>query len=172
MDNIKDGTFKLSSVQDALKNIKLNIPDIKPIELPIYDNIYDNAKIKESMEAIARINREKNERELENNNSLKTIVQYNQDIANYNKELVNLNEKILKKINSLDDTLIFLNNAFNNKSGMDKEQAQQQTALLLELITILDSRDEKKIKKFMDNVSVPVGVGLIVEYLKIKLGIS
>ena len=35
----------------------------------------------------------------EQNDSLKTLVKYNEDISRYNKELVSLNEKILNKIN-------------------------------------------------------------------------
>lgn len=105
---------------------------------------------------------EKRTREIENNESLKRIV-------NCNQELVSYNEKILKKINSLDDTLLFLNKSFLDKSKDDLENNKIQNALLLELITIIDSKDESKLNKFISNLAVPVSVGLIVEYLKLKL---
>ncbi|KYN78124.1 hypothetical protein A0J52_02250 [Clostridium sporogenes] len=169
MENMKDIISRRGLSDSEIEKIKSSIPSIKPVNKPVYINKFSKeATLKE----ITEISRAKNKRELENNNNLKAIVQHNENISNYNKELVSLNEKILNKINSLDDTLILLNNTFNNKVDIDKEQAQEQTALLLELIAILDSKDKDKIKKFMENVSAPVGVGLIVEYLKIKLGIS
>jgi len=50
----------------------------------------------------------------------KTLFNYNEEIRSYNKELISLNEKILNKINSLDDTLLFFNNAFDKKAYSDK----------------------------------------------------
>lgn len=123
------------------------------------------------LQGINDINIQKQLRETENNESLKSIANYNKEILNHNKELVSLNEKILKKINSLDDTLLFLNNAFIDKSNMDKENNQNHNALLLELINIIDSKDEGKLNQFINGIAAPVGAGLIVEYLKIKLGL-
>lgn len=109
--------------------------------------------------------------EAENNENIKNIASSNEDIKKYNRDLVSLNEKVLSKINSLNDTLLFLNDAFIDKSKGDKENNQSQNALLLELIEIINSKDESKLNKFMSGIAAPVGVGLIVEYLKMKLGI-
>lgn len=108
----------------------------------------------------------------EQNESLKSIVNYNEEISTYNRELVRLNEKILSKINSLDDTLIFLNKSFSNKIENDKESDIRNQALLLELITIIDTKDSSKLENFMTTLGAPVAVGLIVEYFKFKLGLS
>ncbi|PVE16831.1 hypothetical protein DDA98_06130 [Clostridium perfringens] len=114
----------------------------------------------------------KENREFENNKNLKEIASYNEGILNYNKTLVSLNEKILTKIELLDDTLSFLNNSFNKKSEFDKKKSIEQTALLLELAQIIEEKDNSKLEKFMNNVGAPLGVGLVTEYLKMKLGIS
>lgn len=106
------------------------------------------------------------------NNSLKTLVKYNEDISKYNKELVSLNEKILNKINSLDDTLTFLNEAFSSKSKSDKKHSEQQLALLLELMTIIENKDSSKLQEFMNNIGAPVGVGLLIEVIKVKFGLG
>ncbi|ELC8361368.1 hypothetical protein ACSW9O_10650 [Clostridium perfringens] len=121
-------------------------------------------------EASRKIVREN--REYENNKNLKEIASYNEGILNYNKKLVSLNEKILTKIESLDETLSFLNNSFNEKSKFDKNKAIEQTALLLELAQIIEEKDNNKLEKFMNNIGAPLGVGLVTEYLKMKLGIS
>ncbi|HHQ4317733.1 hypothetical protein [Clostridium perfringens] len=114
----------------------------------------------------------KENREYENNKNLKEIASYNEGILNYNKKLVSLNEKILTKIESLDEILSFLNNSFNEKSKFDKKKAIEQTALLLELSQIIKEKDNNKLEKFMNNIGAPLGVGLVTEYLKMKLGIS
>ncbi len=111
-------------------------------------------------------------REYENNKNLKEIASYNEGILNYNKKLVSLNEKILTKIESLDETLSFLNSSFNEKSKFDQKKAIEQTTLLLELAQIIEEKDNNKLEKFMNNIGAPLGVGLVTEYLKMKLGIS
>lgn len=123
-------------------------------------------------EAIRKEKQEQYEREVENNENLKNLVEYNNEIAQYNKELVKLNEKILTKVNSLDDTLFFLFQSFKDKYESDGKLGQEHNALLLELITIIDSKDKGKITEFFDKVPVPLGVGLLVEYFKMKLGLS
>ena len=72
----------------------------------------------------------------------------------------------------MDDTLSFLNNSFNEKSEFDKKKAIEQTALLLELAQIIEEKDNSKLENFMNNVGAPLSVGLVTEYLKMKLGIS
>ncbi|WP_252224320.1 MULTISPECIES: hypothetical protein [unclassified Clostridium] len=131
-----------------------------------------NEKIEKYSECIRQEKAEHYEREVENNENLKALVDYNNEISNYNRELVKLNEKILNKVNSLDDTLFFLFQTFKDKYDSDKELGQEHNALLLELITTIDSKDENKIKDFFNKVPVPLGVGLLVEYFKMKLGLS
>lgn len=114
----------------------------------------------------------KHNMEVENNENLRQIVNYNKKISDYNKTLVILNEKILTKIESLDDTLSFLNNVFNDKSKFDKEKSIEQNALLLELMSIIEEKDNNKLKKFMSDVGAPLGTGLLIEYLKMKFGLS
>lgn len=142
-------------------------------------NIEAMAQIQAQQEEMRRIlqaeaNRKiaKENREYENNKNLKEIANYNEGILNYNKTLVSLNKKILTKIESLDDTLSFLNNSFNKKSEFDKKKAIEKTALLLELVQIIEEKDNNKLEKFINNVGAPLGVGLLTEYLKMKLGIS
>lgn len=154
-------------------SIKMNdvkLPNLSTLEMPNRFNI--GGRQEEILEIVNKSNQEKHEREVENNENLKSLVDYNHEISNYNKELVSLNEKILNKINSLDDTLLFLNNAFDKKAYSDKTLAQEHNALLLELITIIESQDPTKLQQFMSGVAAPVGVGLIVEYFKMKLGLT
>lgn len=139
--------------------IKMEVPDI-------------NGRLKEAMESINQIEVEKHRREVENNKSLKALVEYNEDISRYNKELVSLNEKILNKINSLDDTLTFLNGALSKKATQDSEYANKQLILLTELIDIIENKDSNKLETFMNNIGAPVATGLLVEYLKIKFGLG
>lgn len=163
-DVITNGLNKILETLD-LSKLDIKVPnynfDMPRIEQPAFDT-----------DILVKHNKEKNKREVENNENLKALVQYNEDISNYNKQLVSLNEKILNKINSLDDTLLFLNEAFANKTEIDKEQGQSYNALLLELITIIDSKDGGKLKQFTNGLAAPVLAGLVVEYLKLKLGLS
>lgn len=158
-----------------LSKLKLSLPEnlsnFEAFKMPTLE-IPDNSYFEESLESIHQANAEKHRREVENNESLKAIVEHNEDISRYNKELVSLNEKILNKINSLDDTLTFLNGAFSDKANKDNENSDKQLTLLVELITIIEDRDSSKLETFMSNVGAPVGVGLLVEALKIKFGLG
>lgn len=153
---------------------KLNLPKVEMTKIPeVKFNIPDvNNKLNNMMEALNHVEVEKHRREIENNKSLKALVEYNEDISRYNKELVSLNEKILNKINSLDDTLTFLNVALSEKADKDNENSDKQLTLLVELITIIENRDSGKLETFMNNVGAPVGVGLLIEALKIKFGLG
>lgn len=131
-----------------------------------------NSKLEDMAESLNRENLEKHRREIENNESLKALVEHNEDISRYNRELVSLNQKILSKINSLDDTLTFLNVALSEKANKDNENSEKQLTLLLELITIIEDKDSSKLETFMNNVGTPVAVGLLIEALKIKFGLG
>ena len=142
------------------------IPEVK-IEVPDF-----RSELEDMTELLHRENLEKHRREIENNESLKALVEHNEDISRYNRELVSLNEKILSKINSLDDTLTFLNVALSEKANKDNENSEKQLTLLLELITIIEDKDSSKLETFMNNVGTPVAVGLLIEALKIKFGLG
>lgn len=154
-------SIDFSQLRSNISDVDFNIPNINSLN-----------SINTQVDKLREINQEKYEREIENNENLKALVEHNEEISNYNRELVELNRKILNKINSLDDTLLFLNEAFVNKTEIDKEQGQSHNALLLELITIMDSKDGEKLKQFTNTLAAPVIAGLIVEYLKLKLGLS
>lgn len=147
--------------------MKFNTPNFPSVNNSL--DILKNTPIKNPM--IDKMDKQ-NKLQQESSDYLKSLVDLNIKISDYNKELVSLNEKILNKINSLDDTLLFLNDSFITKSEIDKDQGKAHNALLLELITIIDSKDEAKLKQFTNGVAAPVMSGLIVEYLKIKLGLS
>lgn len=107
-------------------NLKNVLDSIKSIDLSGFNNLsLDVSEISNKMQylrdSFSEINSDQYEREIENNESLKSIVRYNEEISQYNKELVNLNNKILNKINSLDDTLLFLNKSFMGKADLDKK---------------------------------------------------
>lgn len=159
-------------------NINDLINNIPKIDVPKIDSIIEqrnnlNVKMTEEIqEKMNKISEEKHKREVENNENLKSIVKHSEEISNYNKQLVSLNEKILNKINSLNDSLSFLIDAFSDKTEKDKEYSQQHLALLLELIKIIDEKDSSKLQNFMNSVGFPLGVGLLTEALKIKLGLS
>lgn len=162
---MKDSNLDLSNL--SFPNLKIPEFEMPKVDIPDFSSDYD-----ELYESINRANREKNQREVENNESLKAIVAHNKDISRYNRELVSLNEKILNKINSLDNTLTFLNEAFSNKSKSDGKHSEQQLSLLLELITIIENKDSSKLETFMNSIGAPVAVGLLVEALKVKFGLG
>lgn len=166
------------NLNKLLGNLDLNnIPqfDFKMPDLSMLDNM---PKIsvptidRELMDEIDRSTREKYEREVENNENLKALALYNEKISNYNRELVSLNEKILNKINSLDDTLLLFNKACNISSNKTEEELKTNNALLLELITIIDSKDDKKLATFIGGMSGTIGVELLISYFKMKLGLT
>lgn len=154
-----------------LSKLAVSLPSFEAPKLPSFE-VPDFRQFEDSLEAIHQANAEKYRREVENNESLKALVDYNEDISRYNKELVSLNEKILNKINSLDDTLTFLNGVLSEKANKDNENADKQLTLLVELISIIENKDSSKLEAFMNNVGAPVGVGLLVEALKIKFGLG
>ena len=155
-----------------LSKIAASLPSFEAPKLPSFEIPDINTMLEDSIESIYHVKSETLRREIENNESLKALVDYNEDISRYNKELVSLNEKILNKINSLDDTLTFLNRAFSNKVDKDNDNSDKQLTLLVELITIIEDKDSSKLELFMTNVGAPLGVGLLIEALKIKFGLG
>lgn len=95
-----------------------------------------------------------------------------EEIVGYNSELVTLNNKILNKINSLDDTLLLFHKAFNDGVSRTEDELKSNNALLLELITIIDSKDDKKLAQFIGGMSGTIGIELLISYLKMKLGLT
>ena len=156
---------------EVMEQLRNNIKNFKmpEIDIPKLDDIYKgydfNFEIENLENPLVKLAEEQND-------SLKLLVKHNEEISKYNKELVSLNEKILNKINSLDDTLTFLNGAFSDKAKKDNKNSEQQLSLLLELITIIESKDSSKLELFMSNIGAPVAVGLVVEALKIKFGLG
>ncbi|AJH02110.1 hypothetical protein LF65_05602 [Clostridium beijerinckii] len=119
--------------------------------------------------------KEKNDKFLEDiqDKQFKESIQKNlKDIVRHNTELVSLNNKILNKINSLDDTLLLFNKAFNVSSSNTEEELKANNALLLELITIIDSKDDKKLATFIGGMSGTIGVELLISYFKMKIGLT
>ncbi|UYZ37261.1 hypothetical protein OD350_06245 [Clostridium beijerinckii] len=158
------GNFDLSNFPE----MNLKIPnfnfDMPKIEVPRIN--------KEILDEINQSKREEYEREVENNENLKALVLYNEEISSYNKELVSLNEKILNKINSLDDTLLLFHKTFNNSANRSESELKANNALLLELITIIDSKDEKNLRQFISGMSGTIGIELLISYFKMKLGLT
>lgn len=166
---------KIKAIEDMrinLQNIEFPKINIPKIDISNLDNFYQEHILPDLNYDIENFENPLIKLAEEQNDSLKTLVKYNEDISRYNKELVSLNEKILNKINSLDDTLTFLNGAFSDKAKKDNKNSEQQLSLLLELITIIESKDSSKLELFMSNVGAPVAVGLIVEALKVKFGLG
>ena len=168
MDNLSKSFEALESLKVAFSKIKIpevNTEMLKDINIPRIDvSAFDRdvVNFKNPLIELAE----------EQNDYLRDLVKYNEDISRYNKELAGLNEKILKKINSLDDTLTFLNLAFSDKAENDGRNSEQQLSLLVQLIDIIESKDSGKLQKFMSEAGAPVAVGLLVEYLKIKFGLG
>lgn len=165
---------KFSDLDRIYEN--LNLIDMSKIEIPPMNysipSIESDSSYKEILEDLTKSSQEKHEREVENNKSLKVLVQHNQDISNYNRELVSLNEKILNKINSLDDTLLLFNKAFNDGVERSESELKANNALLLELITIIESKDEKKLLQFIGGMSGTIGIELLISYFKMRLGLT
>lgn len=125
----------------------------------------NNAKVKEE-------SMKKREREIENNQNLKSIVDYNKEITDYNRELVSLNKSILTKINTVNATLDNIINSVNENTKISKEDSIQHNALLLELITIMEGKEKGKFVEFLEGLSGNVATGLIAGYLKHIMGVS
>ncbi|NFH48845.1 hypothetical protein FC976_16860 [Clostridium sporogenes] len=129
-------------------------------------------KTEEAQKEIEESNRQEYERKVQNNENLKKLVDYNSEITEYNRQLVTLNESILRKINFVNTSLDFVIEAIVENTEITKKDGIEHNALLLELITIMESKDKSKIKEFLGGLTGNVAVGVMVEYLKFKLGIS
>ncbi|MCW6124223.1 hypothetical protein [Clostridium sporogenes] len=129
-------------------------------------------KIEEAQKEIEESNRQEYERKVQNNENLKKLVDYNSEITEYNRQLVTLNESILRKINFVNTSLDFVIEAIVENTEITKKDGIEHNALLLELITIMESKDKGKIKEFLGGLTGNVAAGVMVEYLKFKLGIS
>lgn len=170
----------LSKIVESLNKYKLDIPkfdipqfDIPKFNIPEYhQSIIEAVNIQPIRNPLIELTEEQNRQSEESNKHLKSLVDYTENILNYNRELVSLNEKILSKINSLDNTLLFLNEAFLDKVQVDNENEIEKKALLLELITIIDSQDKSKLNMFISALAGPVAAGVIVEYFKFKVGLT
>ncbi|GAA0061721.1 hypothetical protein [Clostridium sp. CTA-1] len=129
-------------------------------------------KTEEAQKVIQEINRQEYERKVQNNENIKKLVDYNSEITEYNRQLVALNESILRKINFVNTSLDFIIEAIVENTEITKKDGIEHNALLLELITIMESKDENKIKNFFEALTGNVAAGVMVEYIKFKLGIS
>lgn len=165
MNNNEFPNIDLSGINwDIIKESNFEFPKIS---VPNFKGDFE-----ENERIIDEANRERYQREVENNESLKSIVEYNEKIANYNETLISFNEKILNKLNSLDNTLLFLNGSFSKKMIEDKDFDIEIKANLLELIKIMDSKDSNKVGNFLSGLGGDVAAGLIVAYFQMKFGIS
>lgn len=168
MSNLSENLKAIEDLRVKLSDIKfpsINTEIFKQIDVPRIDINKFDREIKNFKNPLVELAKEQNDH-------LRDLVKYNEDISRYNKELVELNEKILNKINSLDDTLTFLNGAFSDKAKKDSKNSEQQLSLLLELITIIENKDSSKLETFMSNIGAPIAVGLLIEALKIKFGLG
>jgi len=165
---------KFSDLDRIYEN--LNLIDMSKLEIPPMNysipSIESDPSYKEMLDGLTKSSQEKHEREVENNKSLKALVQHNQDISNYNRELISLNKKILNKINSLDDTLLLFNKVFNDGVERSERELKANNALLLELITIIDYKDEKRLLQFIGGMSGTIGIELLISYFKMRLGLT
>ena len=133
----------------------------------------DTSDFTRIQEEIQRAKDEERKRNIENNENLKALVNYNQQLVDYNRQLVSLNENVLRKINIVSDAMenIIKNIGEGNRSI--KELNDEQTKLLLELINILESKENKgKLGDFLKQFTGNVAAGLIIAYLQLKLGLS
>ncbi|EJE7236753.1 hypothetical protein FC820_10600 [Clostridium sporogenes] len=131
-----------------------------------------NKELEKTLSEVSKSSKEKCEREIQNNENLKKLVDYNSEITEYNRQLVTLNESILRKINFVNTSLDFVIEAIVENTEITKKDGIEHNALLLELITIMESKDKDKIKEFLGGLTGNVAAGVMVEYLKFKLGIS
>lgn len=168
MSNLNENLKAIEDLRVKFADIKvppINTEIFKKIDIPRIDVSKFDREIKNFKNPLVELAEEQND-------YLKDLVKYNGDISRYNKELVGLNEKILNKINSLDETLTFLNTAFANKSENDEKSSEKQLSLLVQLMDIIENKDSSKLEKFMSNFGAPVTVGLLIEVLKIKFGLG
>lgn len=63
----------------------------------------------------------KENREVQNNENLTKLVDYNSEITEYNKQLVDLNKSILTKINSVNTSLDFILKSIKENTQITKE---------------------------------------------------
>ncbi|MBU3102449.1 MULTISPECIES: hypothetical protein [Clostridium] len=134
-----------------------------------------NIDMREQKERMKRItdqmderNREKNNRDIENNENLKQIVQYN-------KLLTELNEKMLGKMSSANGTLSDVLNSVGGNSQRLEVVGIQQNEKLDELKAILESNapdKSNKILSYFSGLSGTLGVEMLATYIKIKLGVN
>lgn len=86
--------------------------------------------------------------------------------------MVSLNESILKKINVINDSIEVIIESVKENTDNLKQSSIEHNALLLELINIMESKDNSnKLTEFLSGLSGNVAAGLIVEYLKMKLSL-
>lgn len=155
---------------------KFNVPKINIPELPVVkpiEAIIDTSELESIGEEIAKQKEEEIKRQIENNENLRNLVLYNQKLVDYNHQLVNLNEEILRKINIISNTMEDLSENIGESTNVAKEFNEEQTKLLLQLINIMESKDERsKLGDFLKGLTGDVAAGLIIGYLQYKLGLS
>lgn len=94
-------------------------------------------------EQIAKSNKEKLQREIENNESLKQIMEYN-------KSLVDYNEALLKNLTAAGRTLDIILNAIGANAQKTQQELIENNKLLAEFKTLVETdEDGSSIKKFL-----------------------
>ncbi|MEN8075724.1 hypothetical protein ABFP60_02115 [Clostridioides difficile] len=173
--NMPDISKAVENIRDTMNKINFNMPNYDAITqqsnniMGLQEVLNKPLDFKNPMVELAEIQNDYLEKILIENQHIK---EESKNISNYNKDLVSLNKQILVKVNSLNETLHFLNGAFNKNAEKSQKANQEHAALLLELITIIESKDEVKLNNFMSNVGSAVGAGLIIECIKMKFGLS
>lgn len=159
---------------NEFNNLQINNSDVLPVDTWLNEQYefkseeegYSNQLVIEINEEVEKSNQiyTDNPKELEN------LLKENKELKQYNKELVAFNNKILNKLNSLDNIIVFLNKVLN--ADKSEEELKSNNKLLLELIKIIDSNDEGKLLSFINRNDGNVGIEVIVSYLKMKLGLT
>lgn len=155
----------LNNLITKLSGYKISMPKISDLNMQGIPIPHTCGQMQKLEDDIDKINKEKQQREIENNENLKSV-------AEYNKELVYLNNKILNRMNSLNDTLLLFSNAMDINMKNAGDDLKHNNELLLEMIEIINSKDEKKLSNFLLRIGGAVGLELAISYLKMKLGLT
>lgn len=77
-------------------------------------------------------------------------IEMNETTKQMNEQLHSINHHLQSKLDKIYDNIDFVINTIGANAQISEEQSQEQTKILIELRTILELRDEKGFKVFLE----------------------
>lgn len=138
-------------------DFNINMNPLQGINQNLYKSPLEDPKIQRQLNETFERRKKAEESQIEMNETTKQM----------NEQLQSINHHLQSKLDKIYDNIDFVINTIGANAQTSEEQRQEQTEILIELRTILELRDEKGFKSFLEKHTgdMIALVGLILQVL-------